>query len=129
MGTQSSTAPGSLPSPATLVLAVSAVVAAAPAYLLWSAFGETLRVLFLVALAVSLFPAILYRALWPTAYGHRRAAAWGVAASAVVSAELAALMVLLGGPLGPDLAVVVAVVVVYLGNYELPKRYLARAQD
>lgn len=112
-----------LPAPTTLVLAVSATVAVAPAALLWSAFGETIRVVFLVALAVALLPAMVYRGLWPADYGRSRAVAWAVGACVVVSAELAALMGVLAGPLGPDLAVIAAFAAVFAGNYYLPKRY------
>ena len=113
----------SLPAPATLVLAVSVVIAVAPAAFLWSAFGETIRVVFLVALTVALLPAMVYRGLWPADYGRPRAVVWAVGACVVVSAELAALMGALAGPLGADLAVIVAFAAVFAGNYYLPRRY------
>jgi hypothetical protein len=108
----------------TIVLGVAALLALAPAYLLWVAFGDTVRVVFLVALAVALLPSLVYRRFWPERLTPLRAAGWSAVAATVVAIELAALMVVVTRVLAPDAAVIVAFAAVVLGNYVVPSRLL-----
>lgn len=107
-----------------VVLVVSAVVAVAPALLLWLAFDRRMRVVFLVALAVATVPVFVYRGYWPARYDRTRAAGWTVAAATVVAVEMAVITALLAGRYGPRTAVTVAFVVVVLVDYVLPSRLL-----
>ncbi|WP_247010019.1 hypothetical protein [Halorientalis litorea] len=108
----------------TIVLGVAALLALAPAYLLWVAFGDTVRVVFLVALAVALLPSLVYRRFWPERLTPLRAAGWSAVAATVVAIELAALMVVVTRVLAPDAAVIVAFAAVVIGNYVVPSRLL-----
>lgn len=108
----------------TVILTVTALLAFVPAVLMWETLGRRIRVVFLVALAVSTLPVFVYRRFWSREYDLLHTVAWAIAAATVVAVEMAVFTLLLTLRFQPGDAVLFAFVVVVLVSYVLPGRLL-----